>query len=538
MSTITTVNLNSDIKVVSFQEEETSHLIVCNNKSLLIDCHDNQLKEKIIGKGLPLPRMILHTHVQPEHCKEGNSLDPVTIIVPKGLENVASNSSEYKDALNTVWDNPGDWPKTYGQERYGLCGTTMYYPPETPIRVDKVIEEGETIEWDKIQLKSISLPIHGSYSLGYILQHKEATLAVFIGDLFRHPSCLVNVYSMAVNYLQISLLELPTYLDKIASYETELLFPSTGPVIEQGKKEIGKLREKISSYLESLEWKSDLFKITELPEYGIVNGRYELIHDGVFQINNSGNTILFIDQEGRGLVIDPGPCDYGKSLHQRASEFHEELQGFEEDFGLKKIEVAVITHFHGDHIDLTHVLKERYGTVVAAWNLVADVIERPEDFPYSCLLPWYNLEGLDKVIVQDRLQLSEPYYWNDIRIDTIHQPGHAYAHAAYIIGFNGKRFALTGDTVQNRGDASTLEFVITNHSAPGEHGNLKAFQELLKYEIDINLGGHGSKFINCKELYQESVRRIEYATKKMESLIYKGNFNKAFIPPYFPDFNY
>jgi hypothetical protein len=47
--------LAPDVRVYSLVKEETSHLVVRNGRSLLIDCHSAQMRRWLACCGLPAP---------------------------------------------------------------------------------------------------------------------------------------------------------------------------------------------------------------------------------------------------------------------------------------------------------------------------------------------------------------------------------------------------------------------------------------------------------------------------------------------------
>jgi hypothetical protein len=104
-----------------------------------------------------------------------------------------------------------------------------------------------------------------------------------------------------------------------------------------------------------------------------------------------------------------------------------------------------------------------------------------------------------------------------------------------LLTFSGLRLAITGDTIQSRGDSDGLSFIISNQSVPdGDSGILKAYRQMVGETVGLNLGGHGSHFMDCQELYAESLRRIEYALPALCRLVPDGDLRPAFIRPGFP----
>lgn len=325
---------------------------------------------------------------------------------------------------------------------------------------------------------------------------------------------------------------LTAVLRSLAELPVTRYFPATGPVMADGPTQAQALADALDEYCASLQWRSGAYVPPTVREYPVV-GRYRQLHRGIYQIANFGNCILLIDDHGRGLMVDPGPCDYESPT--RVAAFHDDLDRFERECGLRTIDLALITHVHGDHYDMVPALRERYPVCqVGALDLVAQVVRSPRDYPYAALLPWYNL-GLERVDVDIVLHEDAPYDWHDVAIRSIHLPGHCYCHAGYLLTFRGLHLALTGDTIQSWGEANGLSFIIANHSVPDERsGILKSYRRMVGEPVDLNLGGHSSHFTNCPAMYAESLRRIEHTLPYLRRLVPGGDLDAAFLRPGFP----
>lgn len=528
----TSCELLPGLAIYSLAGTATSHLIVRQGRALLVDCHSRELRRWLERRNLPEPETILHTQVQPEHCREADQFPQARILVHEALFELAADRAAYEQAAHTVWSNPADWMNTLGQEKYGVAGSITVLPPEAPLPVAGTFRDGDRIAWQDLVFEVIPLPGHGRHQVGFVLELEGRPLAVFTGDLLCHRACLVNLYDLEINYGGTALPGLPAVLRDLARRPVQRYFPATGLPLADGPAQALELAAAIVACQEALEWQSGAFQPAPQPEYPQV-GRYRRLHQGIYQIDNFGNCILLIDAAGRGLMFDPGPCAYEVST--RVADFQRDLDLFERECGLRGIDLALVTHVHGDHYDLAPLLRQRYpGCRIGAWDLVARVMEAPWDYPYPALLPWYNL-GIDHVPVDDVLHEGEPYAWHDVAIEAIHLPGHCYCHAGYLLTFNGLRLAITGDTVQSRGSADTLNFILANHSVPGAAaGNLGAYRRLLARDLDLNLGGHGSHFTPCRELYAESVRRIEHVLPFLGRLVPHGDLAAACLRPSWP----
>ena len=535
--------------IFSFTSDRaSSHLLMHNGESVLIDCHDPAIRGAIealdqeakkAGKRVVMPTRILHTHVQPEHCREGDAFGAAKIIVPAGLEEVAQDTPAYRRDSSKKWEHPELWGETMGRETYGVGGSVVLRPPTPALRVAQTITAGETISVGGLALRAIALPGHGWHALGYLLLESQSAsakaIAFFSADLFRDPAVLVNVYDLEVAYGRSFLWKLPPLLESVDQLVGDLpYFPATGPVIANGRAQSQALQAKIKAYFKACEWPEGSWTKPAGREFPLL-GKYKKHAEGIYQLTTGGNTILFIDRAGNGLMIDPGPCDF-EHPEQRYNDFRNDLAMFEKEAGLKAIDLAIITHFHGDHYDMTPLLRERYpACIIAAWDPVARVLEDPDKFPYACKLPWYDI-GLGAMKIDLKLTRKQPHRWHDTLIETIHLPGHCNAHGGHLFTFNGQKIAITGDTIQTYGWPEGLGFVTSNDSTPDtDDGCLLAYKNMAKHAVDLNLGGHSSWFVNPTPVYAESVRRMEHALPALRALVPNGDMPRAFRRPWFPD---
>lgn len=525
--------LESDLTVYSLVGEASSHLVVSQGRSLLVDCHSGRMDRWLDRRRLPRPDTILHTHVEPEHCREADLFPDARILLHEQLVELATDREAYERAAHTVWDNPADWPVTMGREKYGIAGSITVRPPERPLKIGGTFREGDRLTWQDLVFEVIALPGHGRFHVGFVLERAGKAMAVFTGDLLCSPARLVNLYDLEISYGGSAIGTLPALLRSLAERPVTRYFPATGPAIMDGPDQARALADAIEVYQRAASWSSGRYVPAPQPDYPKV-GRYRQLHRGVYQIDNFGNCILLIDDQGRGLMFDPGPCDFESPTREES--FINDLKLFEQQCGLRTIDLALVTHVHGDHYDLAPLLKARYpGCRVGAWDLVARVMEAPWDYPYPALLPWYNL-GFDTVGVDVVLTEASDFVWHDVAIRSLHLPGHCYCHAGYLLTFNGLRLAITGDTIQSRGEASGVGgFACSNHSVPdAQSGILKTYRQMAALKVDLNIGGHGSHFTRCADQYAESLRRIEYALPSLCHLVPHGDLETAFVRPGFP----
>ncbi len=388
-----------------------------------------------------------------------------------------------------MWPESREW-EYRGEEPYGIAGCTTERPPHQALNVAGTLHVGETFTWEGLTLEVVALPGSGKRAIGFFW--REAGV-LFSGDLLHAGGYLVNFFDLERGYgTPDGYKQLRELLQKVAALSPTLLLPSTGPVITDPTADIAALLERMAWFKQSprraerTEWKRGPIR-----EFG----RYKEVVPGIYQNNNFGNMILFVDEQGRGLLVDPDPCVW-LPWEESVNAVHADLDLLEAETGLRRIELVVITHYHGDHCQFSDLVRERYGAEVCATPDVAILMEEPKRFRYPCTVDWYNFP-FDSVKVDRRLSYEEIFMWNDVPVTPIHTPGHCFAHTGFLIPWRGMRTACTGDTLQYGGGpvSQWLPFSYNDTAWP-TRGYAVTYQRVLKAKVDLILGGHSSYFFD------------------------------------------
>ena len=496
-----------------------THVVVHCGRRAWIDCHAPS-----VADDLQAPELILHTHVQPEHCAEGSRFPHARIVVPMGTRTLACDPATWRREAATTWDDPEAWGETRGRERWGIAGAITHWPPDVPLPNADEARAGTTIDFGDCQFEAVALPAHSPYALGWILSRASQVLAVFCGDLVRHPGTVVNLRHLEYGYGHNALAEMPAMLRGLTALGTPFLYPASGPAV--APRDALALAGRIEAFLQASTWRSpDWYDRPPLQPIDRL-GRWSSVAPGVWQMDQFGNPVLFIRPDGHALMVDPGPCDFTNP--RRDSDFAVDLDRFHAERGLRSVDWALITHIHGDHVDQCAALRRRYGCRVAASRLVAEVIADPRRWPYPALLPWYGL-GQEAVPVDAVISEGGSWSWDGLEIACLHLPGHCHAHAGYLLDWAGDRVAITGDVVQVRGEAMQLDLgCLANHTVwRGRPGAMTTCERLLGADITLNLGGHGSHFRDCDAIYQESLQRMVFALPLLRALVPAGDLDRA-----------
>lgn len=505
------------------------YVIVRQGKSLLIDCPSTTLGEELSASRLPTPSLILHTQVQEEHCREWAAFPQVPVAVAAGCCDMALCSPSFFADCRTVWPPSREW-ETRGAEKYGIAGCTTERPPAHALRVMSVFAAGDVLRWaDGVTLEVLALPGSGKRAVGFYWR-EEAIL--FSGDLIVEGGHLANLYDCERDYGTGSgLREVAQTLASVSALQPRLLLPATGSPIVDPDTACRQLQQRLTCVLAS---------VTVPPEVPVpfINyaprremGRYREVAPGIIQSNNGGNVILFIDAEGRGCIIDPDPCVW-LPWEESCQAVHADLDLLECEAGLRGIELALITHYHGDHLQFCDLLRARYGTRVAAAPDVAAIMERPWDYRYPCGIDWYGFP-FDHVPVDLRLCYEHPFDFHGVPITAFPTPGHCGAHSGFFLPWQGRGVACTGDTLQyGGGPIHAMLPIIYNDAAYPALSTAVTLRRLLALQPDLVLGGHSFSFFDSAGVLLRQLLAAEEAFMPLlAELLPAGQLTSGMTPP-------
>ena len=502
-------------------------LIVKDGASLLIDCPSLAAASRIRGAGLPTPELILHTHVQEEHCREHRELARVPVRVAASAAEVARVSDAYRAATKTVWPPDRAWD-TLGEEPYGIAGCVTERPPATPLNVQDTFRPGDVVEWRGERFAVLDLAASSKRAVGF---HWLGHGVVFTGDLLYAGGRLVNFYDLERRYNGGELKWTQAALGQVLALKPRLALGSTGPAITDFDGDAARLlawtKDPCGRFARRSGEKVSQVNYTPLRSFG----RYREVAKDVYQNTNWGNVILFVDRaSGEGLMVDPCNCVW-TPWAESVESFREDLRLLEKEAGLKRVGIALVTHPHGDHVQDAFVLRERYGTRLLATPDVAELLANPA-YPYPCLLRWYGFP-YDTLKVDGRLRYGRTETWRDLEFRPVWTPGHCFAHSGFSIRWRGMRIFCSGDALQYGAGpiVPSLPFCYNDNGVP-DHSPAVAYRAIRQERPDIVICGHSRSFYDgdgsiLRDL-EETQTELE---RSLADYVPDGDLRRATVPP-------
>ena len=508
--------------------DTNGYLLVRGTQSLLIDCPCTSLVSDLAAAGLPAPEIILHTQVQEEHCREWAAFPDARVVVYSESVDVARHADAFFRDTATVWPPSREWDSR-GEEKYGIGGCTTERIPRQPLHVAEVLEPGQLFHWHDIELEVLALPGSGKRALGFFWRQQQA---LFSGDLLQAGGYLVNCYDLERSYGGVAgYAQLRDSLATVAALQPALVLPSSGALLDEPLRDIALLEQRIAWV-----WSPPVLRANETA--AAINypprrefGRYREILPGLLQNTNSGNIILFVNDDGAGLMIDPDPCVW-LSWEENCREMHADLDLLERETGLQRVEMALLTHYHGDHVQYCNLLRERYGSDIRATPDVAALLAQPEAYPYPCLLDWYGFP-FTHLQVDTLLGYDQRFCWHDVTITPVHTPGHCYAHAAFMLDWQGTKIACCGDAFQYGQGPMLLGMpILYNDTAWPERGSIATYRALAQWRPALLLGGHSHCCYDADgTIIADWIAAAEASQRLAEAMLPAGQLPQAMTPP-------
>jgi glyoxylase-like metal-dependent hydrolase (beta-lactamase superfamily II) len=264
----------------------------------------------------------------------------------------------------------------------------------------------------------------------------------------------------------------------LADHKPDALLPSHGEPIDEPRQALARVAARMQEL-------SDL----RLPQPWNIEERLRQPFDPITPhlLRNRtmfANNYVLLSETGAALLIDFGydltTTALGTERAARRTLLWS-LDGLRRDHGVERIEAAVVTHYHDDHVAGLNLLREIEGAEVWAPANVAPILEQPTRFDLPCL--WF-----DPIPVDRPLALESPVRWHEYELTAYALPGHTRYAAALGFEVDGKRVLATGDQQADEGDRAILNYQYRNRFEPDDF--LRSAELYRRLRPDLIVSGH------------------------------------------------
>ena len=298
------------------------------------------------------------------------------------------------------------------------------------------VREYDWAEHGGFRVLSVPTPGHTVGSETYLVRVNGRLLA-FCGDLIYGPG---QVWSLAATQWSYSgcegLIATMSSCHELARHEAEVLFPSHGEPIQPPAPALALVQRRLQELVDN--WRQERWSGADW-----YREPWQAISPHLLRNRTSvATSYALISDSGHALLLDYGYDICGGMLgpSDRAARrpLLTSLRQLRERFGVGRVDVAIPTHYHDDHVAGFNLLRETWGCEVWALDSIASVLEEPERYDLPCL--WH-----DPVPVQRRIQAGETVRWRDYELTLYPLPGHTLYACAIAFEVDGQKVIATGD---------------------------------------------------------------------------------------------
>ena len=309
-----------------------------------------------------------------------------------------------------------------------------------PVPLTGVVDEYRTRRFGAFDVLTLPTPGHTPGAVSYVVDVDGRRLA-FTGDLIAAPGKVWSLAATQWTYTGIeglgsTILSGLGLLDQAA----DRLLPAHGEPLDDPAAAIELLNERLQRLIDmrTPEWRPADLRATPWLEISrhLLRNRTSV-----------ANTYALLSDDGSALLIDYG-YDFTTGLpsgNDRSSRrpWLETIPALKRQFGIDRVEVAVPTHYHDDHVAGFNLLRDVEGAQIWAPANMTPMLEDPLRFDLPCL--WY-----DPIPVDRTLAFGRPFRWREYEI-TVHElPGHTLFAAAIEFEVDDRRVVATGDQQDGR----------------------------------------------------------------------------------------
>lgn len=342
-----------------------------------------------------------------------------------------------------------------------------------PVPVTGVVPEYRTRRFGGVDVTTVPTPGHTLGSVSYVVNFDGRRLA-FTGDLIHGPG---TVWSLAATQWSYTALEgvkaTVLSLYEMGARRPDLVLPSHGDPIAEPQAAFDLLETRLRALSDSRADKP-------WDARGQWAHPFEELSPHLLRNTTSfATSYVLLSDTGNALLIDFGldmivnlPTGDDRSSRRP---WLPSLSVLRKDFGVDRVEVALPTHYHDDHVAGFNLLRDVEGTRVWSAASVADVLTTPKRYDLPCL--WYDPIPVDRV-----LDTGRPVRWHEYELTVYPLPGHTLYAVAIAFEVDGQRVVATGDQQ-------------TTTWQPGERAEILNLQYKNRFRID--------DFTKSAELYRK-----------------------------------
>jgi glyoxylase-like metal-dependent hydrolase (beta-lactamase superfamily II) len=399
------------------------YLLVTGREAVAVDFGSGSVLDHLAGYGVERITDVLMTH---HHRDQAQGLARaaaagIRIWVPSSERDLFADVSTHWQTRTL--DNNYD----LRQDRFSLLDD---------VPVHGTVPEYRTARFGGVDITTLPTPGHTLGSVSYLAVLDGKRMA-FTGDLLHGEGKVWSLSSMQWSYgglegAAASALSLSLLADR----EPDLVLPSHGRPIAEPLETIEQTRRNLEALV-------DFRRDTPWNLTGWLRQPYEAISPHLLRNRTSAATsYALLSDSGAALLIDYGfdmisglPTGSDRSSRRP---WLASLDALKRTYGVDRIDVAMPTHYHDDHVAGFGLLNEVEGTRIWAAESIAPILRDPLRYDLPCL--WFDPLPVDRVV-----PTGVPVRWHEYELTMYPLPGHTLYAVAIAFSVDGYQVVATGD---------------------------------------------------------------------------------------------
>jgi glyoxylase-like metal-dependent hydrolase (beta-lactamase superfamily II) len=445
------------------------YVLRAGTSAVLIDFGSGGVLQHLASLGVERVTDVLVTH---HHRDQVQGLDDAAaagarIWVPPVERDLIS-------AVDRHWlRRPMDNDYDLRQDRFSLLRS---------VPVTGTVSEYRSRRYGEFEIFTLPTPGHTVGSVSYLVD-VGGTRVAFTGDLIYGAG---KVWSLAATQWTYTGVEgqAATIISAgvLRDHRPQVLLPSHGRPIEEPGPAISQLRRRLQELLDmrsGLSWDLDDW----------VRRPWEQLMPHLLCNRSSlATTWALLSESGSALLIDFGydmTTGFAPGSDRSARRpLLTSLASLRRDFGIERIEVAVPTHYHDDHVAGLNLLRDVEATEIWIPHNVEPVLREPWRHDLPCL--WYDPVSADRILAPEAA-----VDWREYQLTAYPLAGHSLYAAAILFEADGHRMLAVGDQETDSPNPLAPDTLNYQYRNRFRYDDFTRSAELcLALEPDIMLFGH------------------------------------------------
>ncbi len=478
-----------------FEDTCNVYAVVKDGEAVLIDFGSGAVLDALAQIDVHRVHAILHTHHHRDQCQG----DPRAVVagipiwVPEHERRLFENAELF-------------WASKQLFDVYNVRNT--YFSLTQDVSVAGSLEDFGDWSWGSYTFTILPTPGHSLGSLT-LLVTVDGQRVAFTGDLLYAAGKVVTMFDMQYNYGAVDGVELAILsLKNLARREPERIYPSHGDAMPDPDTALRATRDNLISYyklLTSGQLPADEIDFLPVTPH-LLAATYACSYFYVI-IADSGDALM-VDYGAPNLdLFQPNKVFFEGGERIRFVEHS--IERLRTQYGVKRIQAVLPSHYHDDHINGIPYLQRQFGTECWAYENMREILENPRGELLGCVLP-------TPIRVHRTFRDGEVLSWQGFEFNIHYTPGHADYHMGMFGRIDGHSVAFSGDNFAPL-MACRPSVIFRNHVHKTSHQKTaRLFQE---YQPEILCGGHDLQREAKPGLYATFAQKSLQLTQLFEMLL-------------------